>query len=101
MLAGSVNPGKVREFYRNQLAYHRTRKNTTINIPESVEAAMTAVFKASNSLTRSEKARISVGQTKLSCYDQILVSCVAPHLKLYYTYVKSIGYQKKTTYLPL
>lgn len=61
-----------------KLVFNNTQR-TYINSPESVEAPMTAVFKASNSAIRSEKARISVGQTK----------------------VKSIGYQKKTTYLPL
>jgi hypothetical protein len=49
------------------------------SIPESVEAAITDVLMALNSSIRSEKATISVGQTK----------------------VKSIGYQKKTRYLPL
>merc|ERR1719369_2024349 len=46
---------------------------------ESVEQAMTAQFRASNSATLSENAMISVGQTK----------------------VKSRGLKKRTTYLPL
>lgn len=84
LLARSVDPSQVREFCQqrtqvsNQELADASNLSDKQNIPESVEAARTTVSKASNSLTRSEKARISVGQTN----------------------VKSMGYQKRTTYLP-